>query len=227
MNLALRLNFQSRCSNFHPTLFPNIPILRSFLFSITFARHIRPRESLREKIRISRKNINLLHSLEISNGFKNRSPFSPLVLRIKKGQREREKARLTERIRCSVEFGYRAFRRRSLLNKSPPTRARCFDNEKARLFGANHALNTFLPPLPFVHGIVFPLLLSLLGYFLFSPLRYSDREIHCEKLPGIKGSLLPQPFHLFHARLPSSSRTDRHILDLVSVIFQSLKNRIN
>lgn len=95
MNLALRLNFQSRCSNFHPTLFPNIPILRSFLFSITFARHIRPRESLREKIRISRKNINLLHSLEISNGFKNRSPFFPS--RIKKGEREKEKALVSQR----------------------------------------------------------------------------------------------------------------------------------
>lgn len=97
MNLTLRLNFQSRCSNFHPTFFSNIPILRSFLFSITFARHIRPRESLREKIRISKKNINLLHSLEISNGFKNRSSFFPLVLRIKKGERKREKALVSQR----------------------------------------------------------------------------------------------------------------------------------
>lgn len=227
MNLALRLNFQSRCSNFHPTLFPNIPILRSFLFSITFARHIRPRESLREKIRISRKNINLLHSLEISNGFKNRSPFFPS--RIKKGERERESARLTERIRCSVEFGYRAFRRRSLLNKSPPTRARCFDNEKARLFGANHALNTFLPPLPFVHGIVFPLLLSLLGYFLFSLSVIPTERSIVKSCPALRDPSFHNPFtsSAFHAHLPSSSRTDRHILDLVSVIFQSLKNRIN
>ena len=90
-------------------------------------------------------------SLEISNDFK--KPFASFFLsHSNKNSREKkgEHTRLTE----TVEFGYRAFRRRSLLNKFLPSlpripaRARCFDNEKPRLFGANHALNTSFLPSP-------------------------------------------------------------------------------
>lgn len=76
--------------------------------------------------------------------------------------------------------------------------------------GQTTRLTSFLPPPPlsFVHGIVFPLLLSLLGYFLFpsSPLfRPRDRSI-VEKLQALR-----DPTNPFTLALPSfPSRTDHH-----------------
>lgn len=148
----LHLNFQSRsnlCSGFSFFFSSNIPILLRSPREFTFTRHIINHEiSLREKIRISRRNINPSKSRTI---LKNRSPLF-FLSHSNKNSREKkgEHTRLTE----TVEFGYRAFRRRSLLNKFLPSlpripaRARCFDNEKPRLFGANHALNTSFLPSP-------------------------------------------------------------------------------
>lgn len=112
----LHLNFQSRsnlCSGFSFFFSSNIPILSRREF--TFTRHIINHEiSLREKIRLSRRNINPSKSRTI---LKNRSPLF-FLSHSNKNSREKkgEHTRLTE----TVEFGYRAFRRRSLLNKFLP-----------------------------------------------------------------------------------------------------------
>lgn len=208
----LHLNFQSHsnlCSGF------SFLFLRIFFDFISSRIHIdttyhKPRDLIKGE------NSNLekeYQSLEISNDFK--KPFASFFLsHSNKNSREKkgEHTRLTE----TVEFGYRAFRRRSLLNKflpppplRIPARARCFDNEKPRLFGANHALNTsfllspsFCPrnciPVASFIARIFPSRLPLL-------LRYSGREIHCEKLPGIKGFLFPHLSQHFVASAPSSN----------------------
>lgn len=102
-------------------------------------------------------------------------------------------------------FGYRPFGG-SLLNKFLPNRARCFDNEKPRLFGANHALNILSSSSPFFCprncipvasfiARIFPFFLSVIP---------TERQIHCEKLQALRDPT--NPFTLFSF----PSRTDHH-----------------
>lgn len=199
---SLRLNFQSRCQFpfgfFFFLFFEHSDFTIPFYFQSLRSRiPFTPPIINRENSNFEKGDINLLHSLEISNRIlKTVRLFFFLILRIKKGkEREKEHTRLTKM--GEVEFGYRAF----LLNKFPseiPTRD--VSIMKSLVFsGQTTRLTSFLP---FVHGIVFPLLLSLLGYFPFFPSLPSERSI-VKSCPALRDPSLHNPFTspAFHARL--------------------------
>lgn len=217
----LHLNFQSHsnlCSGF------SFLFLRIFFDFISSRIHIhttyhKPRDLIKGE------NSNLekeYQSLEISNDFK--KPFASFFLsHSNKNSREKkgEHTRLTE----TVEFGYRAFRRRSLLNKflPPPPfesqRGRDVSIMKSLVFSGQTTRLThpFSPLLPFVRGIVFPLLLSLLGYFLLafpsSSVIPAERSI-VKSCPALRdSSFLTSPSI---SSLLLHLRTDHLILDLVA-----------